>query len=108
MDKHTMMKIFEDTAYVRMGGTDAELRCAQYLRQLCAPYGDAVIEPFEVPMSTVQEAVLEVDGKVIPCRGYRCAGNGDIEARFYYLADKDPHSLSLCRGKLVLVDGYRG
>ena len=108
MDKNAMMKIFEDTAYVRMGGTDAELRCAQYLRQLCAPYGDAVIEPFEVPMSTVQEAVLEVDGKVIPCRGYRCAGNGDIEAPFYYLADKDPHSLSLCRGKIVLVDGYLG
>jgi hypothetical protein len=49
-----------------------------------------------------------VDGKVIPCRGYRCAGNADIEAPFYYLADKDPHSLSQCRGKIVLVDGYLG
>lgn len=108
MDKIAMMKIFEDTAYVRMGGSSEELRCAEYLRSLCAPYGDAVIEPFEVPMSTVQEAVLEVDGKVIPCRGYRCAGNGDLEAPLYYLADKDPHSLSQCRGKIVLVDGYLG
>ena len=108
MDKNAMMKIFEDTAYVRMGGSSEELRCAEYLRSLCAPYGDAVIEPFEVPMSTVQEAVLEVDGKVIPCRGYRCAGNGDVEAPLYYLADKDPHSLSQCRGKIVLVDGYLG
>lgn len=108
MDKIAMMKIFEDTAYVRMGGSSEELHCAEYLRSLCAPYGDAVIEPFEVPMSNVQEAVLEVDGKVIPCRGYRCAGNGDVEAPLYYLADKDPHSLSQCRGKIVLVDGYLG
>ena len=108
MDKNAMMKIFEDTAHVRMGGSDAELRCAEYLRDCCRAYGEAVLEPFDVPMSTVQEAVLEVDGARIPCRGYRCAGNGDIEAPFYYLADKDPYSLSLCRGKIVLVDGYLG
>jgi hypothetical protein len=108
MDKLTMMKIFEDTAYVRMGGSEEELRCAAYLREICAPYGEAVIEPFDVPMSTVQEATLEVDGLQIPCRGYRCAGDADIEAPFYYLADKDPHSLSRCRGKIVLVDGYLG
>ena len=29
MDKIAMMKIFEDTAYVRMGGSSEELRCAE-------------------------------------------------------------------------------
>ena len=26
-------KIFEDTAYVRMGGSQEELKCAEYLKQ---------------------------------------------------------------------------
>ena len=104
-----IMKIFQDTAYVRMGGTDEELRCAEYLRDRCAEFGGkAVIEPFPVDMAQVNEAVFEADGVSIPCKGYKNCGSGDIEAPFYYLADRDPHSLSLCRGKIVLVDGYLG
>ena len=34
-----MMQIFRDTAYVRMGGTAEELRCAQYLQGLCRELG---------------------------------------------------------------------
>ena len=108
MDTTAIMKIFEDTAYIHMGGSNQELRCAEYLRQCCTPFGNAVIEPFAVPMSTVEQAVLEVDGVCIPCKGYRCAGNAEVEAPFYYLADRDPHSMSKCRGKIVLVDGYLG
>ena len=108
MDATAIMKIFEDTAYVHMGGSAEELRCAEYLRDRCAGFGTSVIEPFAVPMSTVTEAVLEADGIQIPCKGYRCAGSSEVEAPFYYLADQDPHSLSKCRGKIVLVDGYLG
>ena len=36
MDAKKIMKIFEDTAYVRMGGSDEELRAAKYLQSLCA------------------------------------------------------------------------
>ena len=31
-----IMKIFQDTAYIRTGGSEEELRCAQYLQSLCA------------------------------------------------------------------------
>ena len=35
MNAKEIMKIFEDTAYVRVGGTDSELRCAKYLAACC-------------------------------------------------------------------------
>ena len=73
-------QIFLDTAYIRMGGSLEELQCAQYLKQKCADFGaQAFLEPFEVDMATIQEAVLIVDGKEIPCRGYLCAGSAEVE-----------------------------
>ena len=36
MNAKQIMKIFEDTAYVRMGGSGEELRCANYLKDRCA------------------------------------------------------------------------
>ena len=109
MDKTAIMKIFEDTAYVRLGGSVEELFCADYLRSRCADFGgEAVIEPFPVDMAQIQEAVFEADGISVPCKGYKNCGCATVEAPFYYLADKDPHSLSQCRGKIVLVDGYLG
>lgn len=107
MDAKEMMKIFADTAYVRMGGSAQELRCAEYLKECCAGMGlEAVIEPFAVPMATMQEAVFLADGEEIPCKGYLCAGSGEVEAPFYYLRNTDAYSLSQCRGKIVMLDGY--
>ena len=104
-----IMKIFEDTAYVRMGGTDAELRCAKYLVDCCAKLGlTATIEDFAVDMSNMQEAVFEADGLRIPCKGYLNAGNAEIEAPFYYLRSTETYALRQCKGKIVMVDGYLG
>ena len=50
-----IMKIFEDTAYVRTGGSEAELQCAQYLRDCCAGLGlNASIEAFPVDMAKIR------------------------------------------------------
>ncbi len=104
-----IMKVFEDTAYVRTGGSAEELRCAQYLADACKAMGlEAKIEAFEVDMATMQEAVLLCDGEAVPCKGYLCAGSGEVEAPLYYLRNTDKYSLSLCRGKIVLIDGYMG
>ncbi|MBE6960097.1 MAG: DUF4910 domain-containing protein [Ruminococcaceae bacterium] len=109
MKPRKIMKIFKDTAYVRMGGSEAELRAAEYLRSQCAELGlSATIEAFEVDMATIQTAMLEIDGKQITCKGYLCAGSGEVEAPFYYLRNTDPYSLSLCKGKIVMIDGYLG
>ena len=102
-------RIFKETAYVRMGGSDEELRAAKYLQSVCAELGlDSRLEEFEVEMATVNEARLTVDGKEIECKGYLCAGSGEVEAPFYYLTDGDKYSLSRCRGNIVIMDGYLG
>ena len=109
MDAQKIMKIFEETAYVRMGGSVEERKAAEYLQACCAQMGlKATLEPFAVDMATIQEAVFLADGESITCKGYLCAGNGEVEAPFYYLRSTDPYSLSLCRGKIVMIDGYMG
>ena len=105
MDATAIMKIFEDTAYVRTGGSAEELRAAEYLRDKCMEMGmTAAIEPFDVDMATIRKAQLFVDGREIPCEGMLCAGSGEVEAPLYYLRNPDPYSLSLCKGKIVLLD----
>ncbi len=109
MDAKKIMKIFEDTAYVRMGGSDEELQAAQYLKAQCAELGlEAAIESFEVDMATMHTAALTVDGESVTCKGYLNAGSGEVEAPLYYLRSTDPYSLSQCKGKIVMIDGYLG
>ena len=109
MTKEQIMKIFEDTAYVRMGGSTEEKKCAEYIKSCCEAMGmPASLEAFEVDMATIQEAVFLADGEQIPCKGYLNAGSAEVEAPLYYLRSTDPYSLSQCKGKIVLVDGYLG
>ena len=109
MNKEQLMQIFADTAYVRTGGSEEEKRAALYLQKKLADMGmDATLEAFEVDMASIKKATLTVDGKEIACLGYLCAGNGEVEAPLYYLRNTDDYSLSLCRGKIVLFDGYLG
>ena len=109
MKAKQIMTIFKDTAYVRMGGSAEELRTAQYLRDCCAKMGlPAALESFEVDMATLHRAELTVDGVSVPCKGYLNAGSSEVEAPFYYLRSTDPYSLSLCKGKIVMIDGYMG
>ena len=84
MDAKKIMKIFEDTAYVRMGGSDEELRAAKYLQSLCAEFGgEAQIVPFDVDMATIEQAEFYADGisdvnravKMILLRNYNCTVN---------------------------------
>ena len=109
MDAKTIETIIEKTAYVRMGGSQEELRCAKYLQDKCKELGyEAVLEPFTVDMATMKNAVLTVDGRDIPCKGYLCAGSGSVEAPLYYLRDTNPYSLAQCKDKIVMFDGYLG
>ena len=109
MNAKEIMKIFEDTAYVRMGGSAEELRAAKYLQEQCAKLGlTATIEEFDVDMATMEKAEFLADGISVTCKGYLNAGSSTVEAPFYYLRSTDPFSLSQCKGKIVMVDGYLG
>ena len=109
MDTNTIERIFQETAYIRTGGSAEEYKAAEYLQKECAKFDcDAVIEPFEVDMANIQTATLTADGKSIPCKGYLCAGSDVVEAPLYYLTDNSPYALSKCAGKIVMIDGYLG
>ena len=109
MNISEIAKIFKDTAYVRMGGSPEETKTAQYLADYCKQFGlTAEAETFEVDMADIQQASLVVDGKEIPCKGYLNAGCADVEAPLYYLRGSDAYSLSQCKGKIVMIDGYLG
>ncbi len=109
MNTEKIMQFFYDTAYVRMGGSEEELRAARYIQNRCTELGlEAEIQAFPVDMAKIHQAVFYADGVEIPCKGYLCAGNGEVEAPFYYLRGTDAFSLSQCQGKIVLVDGYLG
>ena len=109
MTEKKIRKLFADTAYIRTGGSEEELRCANYIAAQCKELGlEAKLEAFEVDMATVQEAVLTVDGKQITCKGYLGSGNAQVEAELYYLTDQTRQSLANCKGKIVMVDGYLG
>ncbi len=109
MNAENIMKVFSDTAYIRVGGRPEEKKAAEYLRQQVAEFGlEAALESFDVPMGDIEEAMLLVDGVSIPCKGYMCAGSSTVEAPFYYLRTNDAWSLRQCKGKIVLIDGYLG
>ena len=106
MDAKDIMKIFEDTAYIRTGGSSEELRCARYIQAKVAEIGlEAKLESFPVTMADIHEAQLLVDGVSIPCLGYLNSGSCDLEAPFYYLTNTDPYSMEQCKGKIVMIDG---
>lgn len=109
MDAKKIMEILENTAYIRMGGSDEELRCATYLRTLCEELGlDTRLEAFDVEMADIETATLEIDGVSIPCTGYHGAGCAELEAPLYYMTTSDKYALSQCRGKIVMIDGLIG
>ena len=109
MDIQKINQIFQDTAYIRTGGSEAELRCAEYLACLCAEFGGkAEIQAFPVGMAKIKQAHLYADGVEVTCKGYFLAGNAELEAPFYYMPNTDAHSLSQCKGKIVMIDGYMG
>ena len=105
MEKCQIEEILKDTAYVRTGGSKEEQACAMYLKELCARMNlDVWLEGFEVDLAHMHKAHLWIDGEEIACKGYLCAGCGDVEAPLYYLTNKDTYSLKQCKGKIVVLD----
>ena len=111
MNCKTVKRILNDNAYVRISGSDEELRCAEYLRAKCAEMGlMARLESFTIKKYTENCAKLTVDGKEIACKSYFGTATGALKAPLYYLSGTDPVSLRKCKGKIVLCDtpmGYK-
>ena len=109
MNAKTVNKILSDTSYIRIGGTAEELRCAEYLRHVCAEMGmDTVIEPFDIAMYKEECACLTVGGREIECKGWFGSASGTVTGELYYLEGTDNISLKGCRDKIVLTDKAMG
>ncbi len=106
MNIKQIRNILKDTDYVRTGGTDEELRCAEYLKDACEALGArAKLENFPVQMASIKKEELLADGVSIPCKAFYNCGSGSVEAPFLYLPNLDKASLCLAEGKIVLLDG---
>ena len=105
MNLKKIHQILKDTDFVHTGGSEEELRVAEYLREQAEALGArARLEAFPVDMAEVSSASLVADGRAVPCEGYRCCGTGEIEAPLIYLPNTDPVSLTKAKGKVALLD----
>ena len=110
MNQRDVRKILKETAYIRVGGTEAEMRCEHTLKAHCDRLAvPATLEPFEFSTYRDMGTSLWVNGKGIPARailGFFGEANGEV----FYLASSDERALKKCRGKIVLTEkpmGYR-
>lgn len=110
MNQREIQKILRDTAYVRVGGTDAEARCALELKERCERLGVfAKLEAFDVPSYREGETALWVDGKKIPARAI-LGFWGKAKGELCYLGSTEERDLKKCRDKIVLTErpmGYK-
>ena len=105
MNRKTIRDILKKTDYIRVSGSDEEKQAAAYLQGLCTEMGvSAWQESFDVDTAEIRDASLSADGREIPCKGYKLCGSGSVEAPLCYLPNTDPASLSLAKGKIVLLD----
>lgn len=111
-DENRAFALLDKIGFTRMGGTAEELKAAEILKAECESFGlDAVIEPFEIAMATVEAEfeILEPYQKKYTVRGYQCSENTPEEgltADFVYVQDGDPVDLINAKGKIVLVNGF--
>ena len=55
MKANQIMKIFKETAYVRMGGSPEELKTAEYIRMQVRRLGlEAELQSFDVDMADIR------------------------------------------------------
>lgn len=105
MNRRTIDKILNDTAYVKFAGTDGEKRCAEYITELCRKMGLTVQnESFEIDMFNVSAEQLTVDNEEIACRSYLGAPNGKAKGELYFLQNTNASSLKKCKDKIVLTE----
>ena len=105
-------KLLKDIGFVRVAGTDAELKAAEILKAECEKAGvEAVIEDFEIDVATIKTATLEVlepEYHAYPVIGIgktKSTPAEGIVGGFKYIEDAMDENLSDVEGKIVLMQG---
>ena len=112
MDKMRAWKLLEDISFVRIAGSEEELKAAQIIKAHCEEAGvPAVIEDFEVDVVTINTATLEVlepEYKAYPVIGIGKTANTPDEGvigGFKYIEDGTDANITDVEGKIVLMQG---
>ena len=105
-------ELLNKMGFVRMGGTEEELKAAHILKEEVEAMGlTAEIEPFEIEDYVETKAELEVlepYNKKYIVRAYKFAENTaeeGIEAEFYYAENMTDVDIANSKGKIILVNG---
>ena len=105
-------KALEELSFVRVAGTEDELKAAELLKSECEKIGvKAIIEDFEIDMpeiKTVSFAVLEPEYKEYHVIGIGKSGDtgiDGIEAGFAYIENITDVNLNNVKGKICLLQG---
>ena len=112
LNKERAWKTLEELSFIRVAGTDEELKAAEFLQKQCESAGvEAVIEDFEIDMpeiKTVKFEVLEPEYKeyhVIGIGKSGDTGEDGIEAGFAYIENITDVNLNNIKGKICLLQG---
>ena len=112
MDKNRAWKLIEDMSFVRIAGSEEELKAANILKDFCEAAGvPAVIEDFEVDVVNIRKATLEVlepEYREYPVIGIGKTPNTPEEGLvggFKYIEDATDANLTDVDGKIVLLQG---
>ncbi len=112
LDKNRAWALLEEISFVRVAGTEEELKAANILKKVCEDAGvEAVIEDFEIETVNIKTATLEVlepEYKAYPVIGIgKTASTPDegVIGGFKYIEDGYDTNLTDIEGKIVLMQG---
>ena len=112
MCKERAWKLLEDIGFVRVAGSDEELKAAEILRAECEKIGvPAEIEEFEVDVVNITKAKLEVlepeycEYPVIGIGKTKNTPEEGVEGGFKYIEDANDANITDVEGKIVLMQG---
>lgn len=112
MNGKRAFELLNKIGFVRMGGTEEELKCANMLKEEVEGVGGkADIVPFRVNGFNIKTAKLEVIEPVYKeytVTGFGASGSTDpdgLTAEFYYVTSDSVVDMENVKGKIVLVNG---
>ncbi len=112
LDNNRAWALLEDISFVRVAGTDEELKAANILKETCEKAGvEAVIEDFEIETVNISVAKLEVlepeykEYHVIGIGKTASTPDEGITGGFKYIEDGYDANLTDIEGKIVLMQG---
>ncbi len=110
--KERAWKLLEELSFVRVAGTEEDLKTANILKRVCDEAGvPAVIEDFEIDVTTISTAVFEVlepeycAFPVIGIGNTKNTPDEGIVGGFKYIEDGLDANLTDVAGKIVMLQG---